>query len=100
MRVRLRVIRARAVWCAIWFGVMPWWVYEDVPHYDCGYLPHLRLNLGYAWMWLRGCETDEDREFERTVNTRPNWIRWMGRGSRVVNEQIHDPRDSTYEFPH
>lgn len=69
-------MRFMAILCALWFGVMPWWVYERSPHYGCGYWAHLRLNLGLAWRWGWRRETEEDREFEQTTNARPNWTRF------------------------
>lgn len=87
--------RYRAVFCCLWFGVLPWWVYEAKPHYDCGYWAHLWLNLRYAWVWITGMETPEDDEFERTVNARPNWIRGFGRRARISAEQIVDDHAST-----
>lgn len=64
-------MRARAVWCCLWYGVWPWWMYERAPHYGCGYWAHLWLNLRYAARWVARRETREDREFELAVNARP-----------------------------
>ena len=61
-------MRRRAIGCALYYGIMPWWVYEDESHYDCGYVRHLLLNLGYAARWACRREREEDREFERSVN--------------------------------
>jgi hypothetical protein len=62
-------VRARAIFCALRFGVLPWWTYERTPHYaPMSYWAHLGENLAYALRWLRGREDDEDRAFEREVN--------------------------------
>lgn len=63
-----RRMRLHAIARALWFGVLPWWLYENEPHYDCGYWPHLALNLGYALRWASRRETEADRRFEREVN--------------------------------
>lgn len=94
--VALRWTRPRAIFCSLWFGLMPWWVYEGRPHYDCGYLAHLRLNLRYAWTWATWRETLEEEAFERRVNARPNWIRGLRRGPQLEREQIVDAHNSTY----
>jgi hypothetical protein len=62
------VIRLRAIWYALWFGLLPWWCYERTPHYAFGYREHLRRNLRLAWLWATWHETQGDYEFELTVN--------------------------------
>ena len=65
-------IRARAIFCCIWFGTMPWRLYETKKHYRRSYLLHLKLNWGSAYMWLTNYRVDkEDVDFERGVN--PSW---------------------------
>lgn len=67
------VMRFRAIVCALWYGVLPWWLYERECHYsDMGYCAHLRLNLDYALKWMQGKQTYSDVRFERTVNRRGN----------------------------
>jgi hypothetical protein len=62
-------VRFRAVRCAIFYGLTPYWLYEDEPHYaPWSYWRHLRENLAYGVRWLLFVETDEDRAFEREVN--------------------------------
>lgn len=62
-------MRLRAVACAIFYGLAPYWLYEDAPHYaPMGYLAHLAMNIGLASRWFTFRETDEDRQFEREVN--------------------------------
>jgi hypothetical protein len=62
-------MRVRAIACAVFYGVVPYWLYEDQPHYaPMGYLTHLRMNLAYCLRWLTFRETDEDRRFEAEVN--------------------------------
>lgn len=63
LNVRLRAIRR-----ALWFGLIPWWMYEDVKHHEGGWLRHASINVYYASRWILGRETDEDHEFERLVN--------------------------------
>jgi hypothetical protein len=63
------MIRARAIACALWFGLLPWRFYEDECHYaPMGYLGHLWLNLTYAACWLTRRETAADHAFELEVN--------------------------------
>jgi hypothetical protein len=63
-------MRTKAILNALWYGIMPSWVYEDSPHYapDWGYRQHLQANLCVAWRWLTWREDEDDREFERLVN--------------------------------
>ena len=60
--------RARIVGRSLFYGVLPSWVYEPEPHYDCGYWRHLGMNLAYAFRWVTGQETADDRKFEAEVN--------------------------------
>jgi len=63
-------MRARAIACALWYGILPWWMYEDRCHYPgMTYLQHLRLNLRYAWTWISGRETTDDVAFELSTNS-------------------------------
>jgi hypothetical protein len=65
-------MRLRAIVCCLWFGTMPWWVYEKSCHYQgMSYMKHLLLNYEQVLVWLFFRETEEDREFERKVN--PTW---------------------------
>lgn len=63
-------MRLRAIACALKYGFIPTWVYEDHPHHDLSYLGHLRLNLVYGLRWATFRETAEDRSFECVVNGR------------------------------
>jgi hypothetical protein len=63
--------RTKAVLFCIKYGLLPWWFYEKKKHYDCSYWEHLRLNITYALRWLRGKETEDDIEFEKTTNKNP-----------------------------
>ena len=64
--------RARAIFCCIWFGTMPWRLYEKKKHYRRSYLLHLKLNWEMVWVWLTSWKVDADEiEFEQEVN--PNW---------------------------
>lgn len=76
-------MRLRAIFCCLYFGVMPWQLYETAKHYEgWSYLRHLRLNINQALIWLTFRETDNDCKFEQEVNT--NWrfvfaklLRWQ-----------------------
>lgn len=65
-------MRARAIGCALFYGVLPWRVYER----ECHYAPmsysdrrsHLWMNLQLAARWATGREAQDDREFEQAVN--------------------------------
>jgi hypothetical protein len=62
-------MRLRAIGCALFYGVAPWWLYEDQPHYErWSYWRHLGINLCVATRWLTGRESAEDRRFEAEVN--------------------------------
>lgn len=63
-------VRRRAIWCALKFGFLPSWTYEDEPHHGASYLAHLWVNLSYAARWLLRREDDDDRAFELEVNGR------------------------------
>lgn len=65
-------MRARAIYCALSYGVRPWWMYEGRCHYaPMTYGAHLRMNLAYAWRWIARRETAEDVAFECEVNGAP-----------------------------
>ena len=61
-------MRLRAIVKALYYGIAPWWLYEDESHYNCGYLRHLAMNIALAGRWLTFRETAKDREFEEAVN--------------------------------
>ncbi len=62
-------MRVRAIACAAFYGLAPYWLYEDSPHYaPMSYLAHLWMNVAYGFRWLTFRETAEDRRFEREVN--------------------------------
>jgi hypothetical protein len=64
-------MRLRAIACALFYGIAPWQLYEDEPHYrPWGYWRHLGENLAYAWSWMTFRETEQDHRFERAVNGR------------------------------
>jgi hypothetical protein len=63
-------MRRRAIWCALKFGLLPWWLYEEEKHYaGMGYWAHLWLNLRYGARWLLHREDGGDRAFEMEVNS-------------------------------
>lgn len=61
-------MRLRAIFCCLYFGIVPWWIYEPTCHYEKGYWKHLQLNLEMAMIWLLYLEEYEDLEFESKVN--------------------------------
>lgn len=61
-------IRIKAILNCLYFGLLPWWVYERNRHYDCSYIRHLAINIQYAWRWITFQENESDREFELKVN--------------------------------
>lgn len=61
-------MRMRAIFCALYFGILPYWCYEKTRHYQCSYWQHLMINLKYAWRWLSFTETAKDIEFEKRTN--------------------------------
>jgi len=66
-------VRARAIFCCIWFGTMPWRLYETKKHYRRSYFLHLKLNWRMPWVWLTSLKVDtEEIEFEQEVN--PSWL--------------------------
>ena len=77
-------MRGRAIVCALWFGVLPWWVYERRCHHPGeGYLAHLVRNVAYALLWATWREDDGDRAFELLTNGRPPWHRWHANARRT-----------------
>ena len=64
-------MRIRAIFCCIYFSIVPWWIYEKKKHYGTNYLKHMKLNLTQIKVWLLKQETQEDIEFEKEVN--PTW---------------------------
>ena len=66
--------RLRAIFCCLYFGIMPWQVYEKDHHYKgMSYWNHLVMNLEMAWQWIGQLDTitQEELDFEREVN--PSW---------------------------
>lgn len=62
------MMRARAILSCLYYGLMPWWVYERHRHYTCSWWAHLVINAKYAWRWITFREDEEDRTFERETN--------------------------------
>jgi hypothetical protein len=60
--------RIKAIACALWFGILPWWMYEEKRHYDCSYAHHLWINIKYAVRWILFIENESDRQFEKKTN--------------------------------
>ena len=67
-------MRLKAMWCCMWFGTMPYRVYEKKKHYRRGYWKHLKLNWGTVWMWLTHRKIGKSYvDFENDTN--PSWKR-------------------------
>lgn len=64
----MRFLRFRAIICALYYGILPWWLYEEEKHYKSSYFIHLISNIGYACKWLFFLESEEDQNFELQVN--------------------------------
>jgi hypothetical protein len=65
-------MRLRAIVSCLYFGIMPWQLYESSCHYKgTGYWRHLCLNLVQSCIWLAGYEEKDDIDFEAEVN--PSW---------------------------
>lgn len=64
-------MRLRAIWCCLWFGILPWQLYQGESHYRRGYARHLYLNLATVLHWALWIEPAERHDFEREVN--PSW---------------------------
>ncbi|MGN6416161.1 MAG: hypothetical protein ACTHMC_01625 [Pseudobacter sp.] len=62
------MIRIKAILYALYFGIMPYWMYEKERHYRCSWYAHLVINLQYAYRWITFRETHSDRKFERKTN--------------------------------
>jgi hypothetical protein len=62
------MIRLRAIYYSLKHGLLPWWLYESTPHYDCSYWYHLWINMKYAARWLTFQEDEADWAFERETN--------------------------------
>lgn len=65
-------MKCRAIFCCLYFGLMPWWIYErHHPHYEYGYFSHLCLNLTQVLIWLRNQQQFADIRFE--IQTNGSW---------------------------
>jgi len=65
-------LRIRAIFCCIWFGTIPWQLYESEKHYTYDYFTHLKLNWGMVLFWITNWKIDdEELVFEKKVN--PTW---------------------------
>jgi hypothetical protein len=80
-------MRRRAIAAALWYGVVPSWVYERRCHHRLSWWRHALLNLQVALTWATGRETDEDVQFERRTNAAPRWIKpravWVAQARRA-----------------
>jgi len=76
------MIRIRAIFCCLYFGIMPWQFYErDKCHYEgISYWEHMILNVKYTFVWLTCSETWEDVKFEKETNS--SWKQVFYRSNR------------------
>jgi hypothetical protein len=59
------MIRAKAIFYALKYGLLPWWLYEDRCHHaGMGYFGHVWINLKQAGRWATWSETRDDVRFE------------------------------------
>lgn len=66
---RRGVSRKRAVRHALYYALVPSWIYEDKPHYTgWTYWQHARGNLRMAYRWTTARETESDIQFEKDAN--------------------------------
>jgi hypothetical protein len=66
-------MRFRAIVLCLFYGIMPWQVYETTCHYKgMSYAKHLTMNLRYALDWAFFRETEDDIAFEKKIN--PTWF--------------------------
>lgn len=61
-------MRLKAIYKALYHGILPYWIYEKQKHYQCSYWQHLLINIRYAFVWLTFQEDQSDVDFERTIN--------------------------------
>ena len=61
-------MRLRAIYMALYHGILPYWCYEKEKHYKCSYWRHLLINLRYAFRWAAFIEFESDTEFEKQIN--------------------------------
>jgi hypothetical protein len=63
------MIRIKAIYYCLKYGLLPYWLYEKECHYKgTSYLQHLLINIKYACVWITFNETEEDIEFEKAFN--------------------------------
>lgn len=61
-------MRIKAIYCALKFGILPYWCYEQKRHYKCSYIQHLLINTKYAFRWFTFRESENDIQFEKETN--------------------------------
>lgn len=62
-------VRLRAIGYCLWFGLLPWQVYEDTCHYEgMTYKGHALMNVKIMLRWLTPKPPDHYWKFEREVN--------------------------------
>jgi hypothetical protein len=86
-------MRRRAIFRCIWHGLLPWWIYEDRPHYDCAWSGHAKINAAYAWRWITGEVDADDVAFEAKENDRAvPLILWRGLLRRGLTQLARSTR--------
>lgn len=58
-------MRVKAIYNSLKHGLLPYWMYEKNPHYDCTYFEHLWINIKYAYRWATFNELQSDIDFEK-----------------------------------
>lgn len=64
------MLRLKALFDCLWFGLLPYWVYESKCHYEgTSYFEHMMINVRVARKWLTFSETESLRELARSPTT-------------------------------
>lgn len=67
--LRRLMFRPRAILCCLYYGLLPWRVYESRCHYaPMSYAAHAAMNLRYCLNYLRPRVDFGSRRFEIRVN--------------------------------
>jgi len=56
------MLRLKAILDCIYFGLVPYWVYEERSHYGDtvkDYFYHIKINARVAWAWITFKESQE-----------------------------------------
>ena len=70
------MLRIKALFDCLYFALVPYWVYEDSPHYGeerGAYLHHARINWRVAKHWLTFSETESMIQLAKAKTTYVKW---------------------------